>query len=95
MQIETISNQICELGEGPVWDAERNEICWIDILKGKIHQYSFTTYQIKTLPINEMIGCFTLCDYPNLIFASKSGFGFINRTDTAYFYSRMHNFCRY
>jgi len=41
MKIETVTNHLCILGEGPVWDTARNEIIWVDIIEGAILQYSF------------------------------------------------------
>jgi sugar lactone lactonase YvrE len=79
MKIEIITDQICELGEGPVWDAARNEIIWVDILKGNIHQYSFTQRSLQTFSMGEQIGCVALCSNDNLVFASRSGFGLLNR----------------
>ncbi|MCY7328146.1 MAG: SMP-30/gluconolactonase/LRE family protein, partial [Saprospiraceae bacterium] len=52
----------CQLGEGPVWDARRQEICWIDIIKGEIHQYNLANDTHRLYAVHEMIGCFAL--YP-------------------------------
>ena len=45
---EIASDEICELGEGPVWDASKQQILWLDITKGKIHQQDiyFKTHNI-------------------------------------------------
>lgn len=79
MQIETITNHLCTLGEGPVWDAKRNEIYWIDIISGEIHYFSFNDKVKKSYLVNEMIGSFAICKNDNLIIAAKSGIGFLNR----------------
>ncbi len=79
MKIETIINHKCALGEGPVWDAKRNEIFWLDIFGGEIHRYSFENEKFHTYPINEMIGSMAICKDGSLIIASKSGFGLLNR----------------
>ena len=78
-KIEIITNHKCQLGEGPVWDTERHEICWIDIVKGEIHQYTFENKNLRTFSINEMVGSFAVCKDKNFIFASKSGIGFLDR----------------
>jgi sugar lactone lactonase YvrE len=79
MDLETVCGQICELGEGPVWDTNRNSIIWIDIITGQIHEYSFATNSQKTHAVNEMIGSFAICKNGNLVLATKSGFGFLDR----------------
>ena len=79
MRIETITNQRCTLGEGPVWDVKRNEIYWVDIINGIIHYYSFLDYVHKSYSVNEMIGSYAICKNDNLIIAAKSGIGMLNR----------------
>ncbi len=79
MKIETVTNHLCKLGEGPVWDATRNEIYWIDITMGEIHQYTFTNNSFKTYSVNEQIGCIAICKNAELIVASKSGIGVLDR----------------
>jgi len=39
MRVKVVVNHRCLLGEGPVWDANRKTICWIDILNGEIHDH--------------------------------------------------------
>jgi sugar lactone lactonase YvrE len=67
MTIDLISNHKCLLAEGPVWDAERHEIYWIDILNGAVHQYASDSDNHRVFPVNEFIGSL------GLIFASKCG----------------------
>jgi sugar lactone lactonase YvrE len=81
MKIETLTNHLCILGEGPVWDAARNAIIWVDIIEGAIHQYSFANENLKTFSIGELIGCVALCKNDDLIFASRSGFGLLDRNN--------------
>ncbi|MEJ0054413.1 MAG: SMP-30/gluconolactonase/LRE family protein [Bacteroidota bacterium] len=76
---EVVLEFTCLLGEGPVWDAKRNTICWIDILKGHIHQYSLESKNHSTIALNEMIGSMAVCSDGNFIAALKNGFVFIDR----------------
>lgn len=69
----------CLLGEGPVWDATQKVICWIDILNGKIHEYSPEKKIHKTIPVQQMIGTIAVCKDGNFIAALQNGFAFINR----------------
>jgi sugar lactone lactonase YvrE len=79
MKIETVTNHLCTLGEGPVWDASNNAIIWVDIMEGTIHQFSFANENLKSFSIGELIGCVALCNNDDLIFASRSGFGLLDR----------------
>ncbi|WP_027960416.1 SMP-30/gluconolactonase/LRE family protein [Halomonas halodenitrificans] len=38
----------CELGEGPGWDAARNEVRWLDILGGELHRAAADGGQHRT-----------------------------------------------
>jgi sugar lactone lactonase YvrE len=79
MKLEIISNHKCQLGEGPVWDAQSHSIYWIDILKGELHQYDFKKNKHCIFSINEMIGCFALCKNGQLIIVTQSGFCFLEK----------------
>ena len=55
MQIRAISNVISDLGEGPIWNRDKNEITWVDITGKKVHQSSFDlgvtrTFELSTSP---------------------------------------------
>jgi sugar lactone lactonase YvrE len=79
MEIEVVHNHQCELGEGPVWDADEEIIYWLDILKGEIHQYSFKKGEYNLYSVDTMVGCISLCNDNSLILASKTGIGFFNK----------------
>ncbi len=80
---EIVIDHQCLLGEGPVWDGNLKSICWVDILLGKIHEYTPDTKSHKTLSVNQMIGAIAICKSGHLIGALKNGFGFIDRKSGA------------
>jgi sugar lactone lactonase YvrE len=69
----------CILGEGPVWDEKQQTICWVDILRGEIHEYNPAEDLHKTLFVDQMIGAVTVCKNGNFLAALRNGFGFIDR----------------
>lgn len=79
LQTEVVVEHTCTLGEGPLWDSKRKVICWIDILQGKIHEYSPEQKTFKTIHLHQMIGSVALCTNGNFVAALQNGFGFINR----------------
>ena len=78
MQIEVVLPHRCLLGEGPVWDAKRKVICWVDILNGEIHEYSAQSKNHKTIAVNQMVGAAVICSDGNFLTALKNGFAFVN-----------------
>jgi|SRR5665647_733197 len=78
-QIEVVVEHKCLLGEGPVWDAKRKVICWIDILNGEVHEYEPKQETYNVIPIHQMIGSLAICTNGNFIVALKNGFAFLDK----------------
>jgi sugar lactone lactonase YvrE len=76
--LQILSDHICVLGEGPVWDAENNRILWLDIIPGEIHQYNINQNTHKIYKLGEMIGAVALRENSGLIGALQNGFAFID-----------------
>src|SRR5690606_35766901 len=79
MLIEVVSEVKSELGEGPVWDAPRRLICWVDIINGLIHEWLPEKKIHHTIKVGQMIGAMAVCTDGNYVAALKNGFGFIDR----------------
>jgi sugar lactone lactonase YvrE len=79
MNIETVIQNACLLGEGPVWDFRKKTICWVDILNGQIHEYNPSDQSHKVSSVRQMIGAVAVCKSGQFIAALKNGFGFIDR----------------
>lgn len=71
----------CELGEGPVWSQQHQTICWVDILKGEIHQYDTLRAHLHTLSLHTLIGAIAICKSGRFIAAMQEGLVFVNRLD--------------
>ncbi|WP_183873101.1 SMP-30/gluconolactonase/LRE family protein [Pedobacter sp. AK017] len=78
-QIDIVSKHRCQLGECPVWDVKKQVICWIDILRGEIHQYSPVDSTHVKLAVPPLTGSMALCKDGNFIAALRSGISFIDR----------------
>jgi sugar lactone lactonase YvrE len=75
---EIVSDHICELGEGPVWDEVNQRILWLDIIKGQIHQYKINTYSHNVFNVGEMVGCIAPRTNGGWIAGLKNGIAFID-----------------
>src|SRR5450755_69918 len=78
---ELVLENICVLGESPLWDIEQQLICWVDILKGEVHQYSAESKTHTVIAVNQMLGAIGLCENGNFIAALQNGYGFIDRSN--------------
>ena len=75
---EVVSDEICVLGEGPVWDASKQQILWLDIIKGKILQYDIYLKTHNIFNVGEMIGCMAPRESGGLIAGLENGIAFID-----------------
>lgn len=75
---QTVIAHTCLLGEGPVWDASRKTILWVDILQAEIHQFSPEKKEHKVFKTNAMVGAIALRESGGLVAALKNGFAFID-----------------
>ena len=75
---EIVVDHTCELGEGPVWDAQKQIIFWLDIKQGKIHQYNPANNQHSYFNVDEMVGCIVPREQGGFIAGLENGVAFID-----------------
>lgn len=75
---EIVIDHQCELGEGPVWDAQKQIILWLDIKQGKIHQFNPINNQHNYFNVGEMVGCIVPREQGGFIAGLANGVAFIN-----------------
>ncbi len=82
-EAKVVIKHCCLLGEGVIWDKKQNLISWLDIEKGKIHEYNPGVQKHNVIEVNQKIGAIALCNNGGYIAAMKNGIGFINRSTHA------------
>jgi sugar lactone lactonase YvrE len=75
MKVEPVLEHRCLLGEGPVWDHQRQQILWLDIVQGHIHRFTPSNNDFNTFNAGEMVGSIALAGNKVLV-ACQSGFLF-------------------
>jgi sugar lactone lactonase YvrE len=65
-----------ELGEGPVWDADRGELIWVDIDRGLVHRRAPGRKDL-TLSAGQPVGCAVPRAGGGLALAMRDGFGLV------------------
>jgi sugar lactone lactonase YvrE len=64
------------LGEGPVWDAVREELIWVDIERGLVHRRSRDSADL-TVDVGQPVGCAVPRAGGGLALALRDGFGLL------------------
>jgi sugar lactone lactonase YvrE len=65
-----------ELGEGPVWDADGEELIWVDIDRGLVHRRSRGRSD-RTVNVGQPVGCAVPRAGGGLALALRDGFGLL------------------
>lgn len=63
-----------ELGEGPLWDAGRQRLWFVDIMRGHVHQFNPATSDDAVFEIGQPVGALALTTKNDLICAVRDGF---------------------
>jgi len=70
------------LGEGPVWDARRGELLWVDITAGAVNAYMPETGATRRIELGENVGCVALTrDAGTVVGALRSGWYWVDLED--------------
>jgi sugar lactone lactonase YvrE len=64
----------CELAEGPVWDAGRGVLRWVDIMPGRVHALDAVTGAHTSFEAGDPVGTFGLTRGGGLVLALVDGF---------------------
>jgi sugar lactone lactonase YvrE len=64
----------CELAEGPVWDASRGLLRWVDILRGQVHALDPVSGAHSSFGTSQPVGAVGLSRDGGLILALAGGF---------------------
>lgn len=74
--IEATEAPPAELGEGPVWDATREELVWVDIERGLVHRRRRGRQDV-TLDAGQPVGCAVPRAGGGLALALRDGFALV------------------
>jgi sugar lactone lactonase YvrE len=74
MQIDLVLDAKAQLGEGPIWDAVRARLLFVDIMRGDVHEFDPATRQTRVLHVNEPVGTVVPSRRGDWIIATQTGF---------------------
>jgi sugar lactone lactonase YvrE len=64
----------CELAEGPVWDGDRQQLRWVDILAGRVHSFDPAAGTRSSFAVGGQVGAAGLTTAGRLVLALEDGF---------------------
>ena len=74
MKIDELSEHVCQLGEGPLWDAGQEKLYWVDSLGPRLFRHDYHSGKVKSwlLP-GDCLGSLAVRESGGLILAMDQG----------------------
>jgi L-arabinonolactonase len=74
MEISALSDHVCHLGEGPLWDAREQALYWIDSLGPKLYRHDYATNSVHSWSLpGKTVGSLATRQQGGLILAMDQG----------------------
>lgn len=71
---ELVLDVRAELGEGPVWDAARERLLFVDIMRGHVHEFNPSTGKDRVIEVGQPVGAIAPTVRGDWVIAAKDGF---------------------
>ncbi len=75
---ENILNARARLGECPVWDADRQQLFWVDVYNHRVHQFDPATGQDRYFDVGNVVSAIVLTEDDRLLMALGNELAFLN-----------------
>lgn len=85
--VRIVGQTLAEVGEGPVWDSQRDRLWWVDLLAGLIHLTDTRTGATTTVSCGQPVGAVALRRSGGLVVADLAGFSYLD--DKGHIVERM------
>src|SRR5438874_1154702 len=79
MKVELAYDAKAELGEGALWDAAAARLLFVDIMRGRVHEFDPASGSDRIFEVGEPVGALTPSNRGDLVLATKSGFRRLDR----------------
>lgn len=78
MDVELVLDLKAELGEGPVWDAGRERLLFVDIMQGHVHEFDPVTRRDRIVDVGFPVGAVAPTVRGDWVVAARGGFYRVN-----------------
>lgn len=79
---ELILNTQAFLGEGPIWDAARQQLYWVDIIAGHLHCFDPGSRQDQIIDVGQPLGCAAPTRSGRLILGLQNSLAILDPTNS-------------
>lgn len=79
-RLENVLSARARLGEGPIWDEQRQVLHWVDIYNRRVHTFDPATGQDTYIELDTVVSGLFVVDGEHLIVAQENGLGRLNLT---------------
>ena len=89
MNIRAISEEVSDLGEGPIWSPQTNCVTWTDITQSVFHTADIDTGATQSFSAPSMVGAIAHTHGGDYVAANQEGFAFVGIDGK---FSQLHSF---
>ena len=89
MNIRAISEEVSDLGEGPIWSPQTNCVTWTDITQSVFHTADIDTGVTQSFSAPSMVGAIAHTHGGDYVAANQEGFAFVGIDGK---FSQLHSF---
>lgn len=68
------------LGEGPVWDGEKQQLIWVNLIRGEVHRFDPATGADSHIDVGRPVGAAALRESGGYVLAVENGFATLSES---------------
>ena len=74
MTPELVLDARAELGEGPIWDARRSRLLFVDIMRGHVHEFDPVSGRDRVIAVDRPVSAIAPTVHGDWVIAARDGF---------------------
>lgn len=76
--VQNVLTTRARLGECPLWNADLQQLFWVDIFNHRVHQFDPATGQDRYFDVGDLVGAIALAGQDRLLIALRDRLAFLN-----------------